>query len=194
MDAAPLRSRYTGRTMRLWTKMSARSAPFSCDSWSPLKPNSTREAIAEGAYAHDTYRASLAADFETAVDTLLSYQIYPPHRMRAHVCTANGRVSLGATIVQRISLSLAVFETAVRVVEFERDADRACFTYATLPGHVELGLASFTVRATENGVTLEIETWSRPGNWLAMVGRPLTRFLQRQSTEEAIAWFRASVA
>jgi uncharacterized protein (UPF0548 family) len=180
--------------MRLWTGKSARSAPFNCDRWRSLKPNSTREAIAEGAYAHDTYKASLTADFEAAADTLLSYRIYPPHRMRAHVCTTNGRVALGATIVQRISLSLAVVETAVEVVEFESRADQASFAYATLPGHVERGLASFAVRATESGVILEIETWSQPGNWLATIGRPLARIIQRRSTEEAIAWFRASVA
>jgi len=124
---------------------------------------------------------------------LLAYEIYPPQRMRAHVCTTNGRVALGATIVQRISLSLAVVETAVRVVEFERAADRIYFAYATLPGHVERGVAAFSVLATENGVTMEIETWSQPGNWLATLGRPLTRILQRRSAEEAIIWFKASV-
>jgi uncharacterized protein (UPF0548 family) len=158
-----------------------------------LTPNATRESITDAAYAHDIYRATLAADFETAADTLLSYNIYPSQRMRAQVCTANGRVALGATIVQRISLSLAVIETAVQVVEFERGAERAYFAYATLPGHVERGLAAFEVRATDNGVTMQIETWSRPGNWLATLGRPLTRMLQQRSAEEAIAWFRASV-
>lgn len=182
--------------MRLWTRESARSAPFNCDRWRTLKPTATREAIAlaGAAYAHDIYTATLVADLETAADTLLAYDIYPPQRMRAHVCTANGRVALGATIVQRISLSLAVVETAVRVVEFESAADRAYFAYATLPGHVERGLAAFEVRATDSGVTMKIETWSQPGHWLATLGRPLTRRLQRQAAEEAIAWFSASVA
>lgn len=135
----------------------------------------------------------MVAGFETAVNALLAYEIFPPHRMSAHICTDHGSVALGATIVQRISLRLAVIETAVRVVEFERDGEHARFTYATLPGHVERGRASFAVRAADDGVTLKIETWSRAGHWLATVGRPLARSLQRRFTEEAIAWFETSV-
>jgi uncharacterized protein (UPF0548 family) len=180
--------------MRLWTARGARRAPFSCEQWLSLQPNATREGIAGGGYTHDRYEAPLVADFQTAADTLLSYQIYPPHRMRAHVCTPNGRVATGATIVQRISLGLAAVEAAVRVVEVERVADRASFAYVTLPGHVERGLASFAVTSTAQGLSLKIETWSKPGNCLATAGRPLVRALQRLSTGQAIAWFTASVS
>ncbi len=154
-------------------------------------PSATREGIARGGYAHDVYRAALTVDFELAADTLFAYDVFPPHRMRAHVCTRDGRVALGATIVQRIALGPVVVETAVQLVEVERTRDRALFVYATLMGHVERGLASFAVTRAENAAVLEIQTWSRAGNWLTMVGRPVARALQRAFTHEAIAWFTA---
>jgi uncharacterized protein (UPF0548 family) len=177
--------------MRVWTAKRARDAAFNCARWSSLTPSATRETIARGGYTHDVYRTAFTADFELAANTLFAYDVFPPHRMRAHVCTSDGRVALGATIIQRIALGPAVVEAAVRVVELERTRDRARFVYATLTGHVERGLASFSVTRAESEAVLEIQTWSRAGNWLTMVSRPLSRALQRAFTQEAIAWFCA---
>jgi uncharacterized protein (UPF0548 family) len=84
-------------------------------------------------------------------------------------------------------------ETAVRVIELDRNPDRASFTYATLSGHPERGIASFAAIRTGTGAKFEAEAWSRAGNWLTMVGRPVSRALQRSMTREAVAWFCASV-
>jgi uncharacterized protein (UPF0548 family) len=56
---------------------------------------------------------------------------------------------------------------------------------------VERGLAFFAVTRAERAAVFEIQTWSRAGHWLTMVGRPVARALQRAFTHEAIAWFGA---
>jgi uncharacterized protein (UPF0548 family) len=180
--------------MQLLTRGSARDIPFSCEKWSALAPNATREDIGAGGYAHHVYEDSLSADFDIAAERLLAYKIYPPQRMKAHVCTSDGRVCRGAVIVQRISLGPVAIEAAVRVLEFERLENRVGFAYVTLPGHIELGIAAFAVSRIDGGLNLRIETWSRPGHWSTKVAGPFSRLIQRRSTEEAIAWFKTSVS
>jgi uncharacterized protein (UPF0548 family) len=93
-----------------------------------------------------------------------------------------------------------VLETGVRVVDVfdsASDGERRCgFSYATLEGHPERGLATFYLRqdSTGGGLALVIETWSRPGIWLTRAGRPVARMLQRRLTAEALEHFRATVA
>jgi uncharacterized protein (UPF0548 family) len=75
----------------------------------------------------------------------LRYDIFPPTRLRSRVCTPDGIVSIGATIVQRVRLGPVTLETAVRVIEHQRSAESGRFAYATLDGHPEQGIASFEV-------------------------------------------------
>ena len=106
----------------------------------------------------------MVAGFETAVNALLAYEIFPPHRMSAHICTDHGSVALGATIVQRISLRLAVIETAVRVVEFERDGE-ILRVDPTGPLVVRIGAAAdLAVSASIAGLGIVhlFEEWLRP--------------------------------
>jgi uncharacterized protein (UPF0548 family) len=138
---------------------------------------------------HDVYEAAFNGDFAYAVDALLGYRIFVPSRMRAHVCTPDRRVAVGATIVQRVVLGPLVIETAVRVIEVDRSSDRVSFAYATLSGHPERGIASFAVTRTETGGKFEAQAWSRAGHWLTMVGRPVSRALQRAMTREAVVSF-----
>jgi uncharacterized protein (UPF0548 family) len=113
--------------------------------------------------------------------------------MHAHICTPDGRVAVGGTIIQRVILGLFSIETAVRVIEVDCSSDRASFAYATLHGHPERGVASFAVTRSETGGRFEAQAWSRAGNWLSIVGRPVSRYLQRTITREAVASFCASV-
>jgi uncharacterized protein (UPF0548 family) len=82
-------------------------------------------------------------------------------------------------------------ETAVRVIEVDHSADRASFAYATLSGHPERGIASFAVTRTDRGGKFEAQAWSRAGHWLTIIGRPVSRALQRAMTREAVASFCA---
>lgn len=177
--------------MRFLTTQQARQAPFDCEGWSHLAPNATREEVAVGGFQHDIYDAPVRGEFERAIDALLEYRIFTPSRMIAHVCTLDGRVALGATIVQRVVLGPVAIETAVRVIEIQRDLNGAWYAYATLHGHPERGIASFAVVRTGGRITFEAQTWSRAGSWLTVAGRPLSRALQRSFTREAVAAFCA---
>lgn len=180
--------------MRILTASRARNTEPQCAEYATRQTNATREGIGRGGYAHDIYQVSLAGSFERAVDSLLSYQIFAPHRMCARVCTPDRRVAIGATIVQRILLGPAAIESAVRVIEFEQSAGRTYFAYATLEGHAERGLASFAVKSVAGVVTFEAEAWSKPGTWLTKVGRPISRAVQKALTREAVESFRSRLA
>jgi uncharacterized protein (UPF0548 family) len=180
--------------VRILTASRARTTEPSCAEYATREINATREEVDRGGYAHDVYRVSLSGPFARAIESLLSYQIFAPQRMFACVCTPDRRVAFGATIVQRIILGPAAIESAVRVIEFEKSADRAYFAYATLKGHAERGLASFAVQSTAGVVTFEAQAWSKPGTWLTKLGRPISRVVQRALTREAVESFSNRVA
>jgi uncharacterized protein (UPF0548 family) len=122
--------------------------------------------------------------------------------MRACVCTADGTVAAGAVVIQRVLLGPLALETAVRVVEvFDRpssddtEAHDVGFSYVTLVGHMERGTAGFFLRRARDGVvTFNVESWSRPGNVLAALGRPFARAVQKRFTAEALSAFVAALA
>ena len=72
---------------------------------------------------------------------------------------------------------------ACRIVSLTDESEpvrRFGFTYATLPGHVEMGEESFVVEwDLEDRVWYEIHAISRPRFWLARLVYPWTRFIQR---------------
>ena len=179
--------------MKFLTAGQAREAKFECDPWSKLSANASRGEVAAGGYVHDVYGAPFTGDFERAAEALLAYRIFPPSRMVSHVCTADHRVAPGATLVQRVVLGPTGLETAVRVIEVERTPERAFFAYATLQGHPERGVASFAVIRAGSEQRFEAQAWSRSGHWLTILGRPVSRLLQRALTREAVASFCASV-
>jgi uncharacterized protein (UPF0548 family) len=176
--------------MRFLSKRESLEAPFSCDEWSRLATNSSREEVARG-FVHDVYESTFDGDFARAVDALFAYRIFAPSRMYAQVCTPDRRVAVEATIVQRVIWGPISIETAVRVIEVDHSPDRASFAYATLSGHPERGIASFAVTRTDRGGKFEAQAWSRAGHWLTIIGRPVSRALQRAMTREAVASFCA---
>jgi uncharacterized protein (UPF0548 family) len=174
-------------------------APFDEARWASrafnLDPTAGRHGV------HDEYSTQLplrdgeasSAIWLKASDALLRYRIFPPDRMRAHVSSPDGVIRKDVTIVQRVFLGPVAMEMAVRVLEVFDVASgprRVGFTYATLQGHSERGLATFSVREAPDGSLLfAIESWSSPGNILAMLGRPIARRVQRGFTGEALAFF-----
>lgn len=160
--------------------------------WQRLAPNASRQSIERPGHLHDRYEGRVEGPFENALDRLLRYDIFPPERMRARVCSPDARIAAGVTIVQRIRIGALALETAVRVIEHEQTADAARFAYATLRGHPERGIASFALERHPSELRFIIEAWSRPGNTLAHLGRPFARHLQRTFTREALEHFCAA--
>ena len=133
---------------------------------------------------------SPSAAFARVRDRLLAYDIFPPAHIRYAICPA-GPIRAKATIIQRIQLGPLALETAVRVIEawdrLEGGVRDAGFSYVTLQGHPERGVASFRVQLAEAGaVTVLIDARSRPGLLLTRLGRPIARALQRGLTRAAL--------
>jgi uncharacterized protein (UPF0548 family) len=128
---------------------------------------------------------------------LLDYRIFPPSIMRAEVCSDDGRVHNGTTIIQHVAVGPFRLEAAVRVIRVWRGRDPGAeeigFTYATLEGHPERGVSSFSVRWNVNDqvITFVIDARSQPASLVARLTRPLARRFQRQATEAALAHFTA---
>jgi uncharacterized protein (UPF0548 family) len=113
---------------------------------------------------HDRYSIELLATptsgtaslLERARAALLRYDIYPPQRMRHLVCSADGNVHNGTLIIQRICVGPTAIEAAVRVVELvgmHEPGEVLGFSYVTLQGHAEKGVASFRLVPDEQDAT-----------------------------------------
>ncbi len=178
-----------------------KASPFDAAAWSRVSLDDApgpRAAAARDSIELDDGRGGDAL-FDAALDELMRYHVFPPHRMRSRVCSPDATVAPGATIIQRLFLGLIGFECATRVTKVfdERSAEirRAGFAYGTLAGHPERGRATFAVeRPLDHGPTrFTIETVSEPGHWLARLAAPVARRAQRRATAEALSHFRALV-
>jgi uncharacterized protein (UPF0548 family) len=129
---------------------------------------------------------SPAAVFERVRGRLFGYDIFPP-RLIPHAVCPDGCIDVGSTIVQRVMLGPFGLEAAVRVVDAwnrqEGAAHEAGFSYVTLEGHPECGVATFRVRLDRSGrVTVLVDARSVPGTRLTRLGRPLARGFQKGIT------------
>ena len=178
--------------------------PMKCGKWTGLPCTLDDEAARRGRHAEDIIVLAEGLDrqlmdglVDRAVERLHRYEIFPPQRMRAKICSSSETVELGATIVQQIRIGPFAFEAAVRVTAVNEDttdcARSVSFEYTTLDGHPEQGIARFTVRevdARPPRVEFAIESWSVPGHWITRLAAPFARWMQRRSTLQALRWFR----
>ena len=138
---------------------------------------------------------SAHARFRRTADRLWSYDIFPPALMRPTLCSEEGRVNKGVVIVQRVRVGPAVIESAVRVIDAWAsegdDVEEAGFTYATLAGHPETGVSTFSVARHGDDVEFAIKARSRPGTLPTRIGRPLSRAFQRAATRAALRYVAA---
>lgn len=83
---------------------------------------------------------------------------------------------------------------ACRIVYVVDEPKRFGFAYGTLPGHVESGEERFTVEWHEDdAVWYDILAFSRPNHFLARLGYPLVRRLQKRfARDSATAMKRAA--
>ena len=170
--------------------------PAACAHWSRTPATSPPSGLPNAGVDH--YAApvrvrpgeSASAAFIHVRDRLLAYDVFPPALIRYAICPA-GSIRAGATIVQQILLGPIALEMAVRVVDAwdrsEGGAREAGFSYVTLQGHPERGVATFRVRLDAAGaVTVLIDARSRPGLLLTRLGRPIARGFQRALTRAAL--------
>jgi uncharacterized protein (UPF0548 family) len=168
--------------------------PVDCDRWM-AGPVTTLPGD-EGRWTVDRYEATFETPegasaeevWRRARELLLRYAMFPPRLLTAHVCTPDGRVAPGATVVQRVSVGpFLAFESAVRVMHVTDDVTetglRVGYTISTVRGHVERGYERFTLEMDLLGtLRVTVEAASRPATPLAWLGYPVLRWAQRAYT------------
>lgn len=129
--------------------------------------------------------------FRRVADALLRYDIFPRSFVTPVLRRAPVEVGDAVGICYHFAPGLDFFFAARVIRRFdERDGNlwRAGFTYRTLRGHPETGDETFCVEKdlTTGTVRVALRSWSRPGIWLARIGYPLTRRIQRRSSCAAL--------
>lgn len=123
--------------------------------------------------------------FARARRMLLDYTFYP-----ASLVTAPGPVVADTVLRQRIRVGPLRFDGPVRVVAWWDEPTRVGYRYEALPGHVERGTAEFELTLAGDDVRLRIESRSAPAHWLARIGAPLARAVQRRAYASAFKSLR----
>jgi uncharacterized protein (UPF0548 family) len=159
--------------MRLRTR-----AAFPADFSAPPTPD--LDDLRRGAHKLSTLPLEGEAQFARAREVIFTYGIFDPNRLLFAI--EGGRAREGGVILQRVLLGPVAWDMSVRILEVIDRPQLAQMSYATLPGHLEWGIATF--RATPSA--FEIETWSRPGHWLSKLGLPFVRWMQKNETRKAI--------
>lgn len=136
------------------------------------------------------------ADFAAGLAALRAWEMFPRPWTRvfpAEVPPVEGRNF--AVVIRAVG---RYWLNAVRIVYLVDDAGplrRAGFAYGTLADHAEVGEERFVLEHTPDGtVWYELSSFSRPRHWLARLGWPLTRRLQRRFAHDSFQALAAAIA
>jgi len=112
-------------------------------------------------------------------DFIFDYNIFPRSIMRhkAEWEKENRKMLVGDVIIQRvvmppIGVGLCM-EFAVRVCSLIDEPTRRGFSYETLAGHAESGIADFYFEERSGVIHFTIHTFSQPGHWSARIAKHL---------------------
>jgi uncharacterized protein (UPF0548 family) len=132
------------------------------------------------------------AAFERVRDRILRLRLFPPQSISLYADTPDARAALGATVVQHFFLGPLAVESGVRIVGLEDRADDASrhvsLTWATLKGHPERGIETFSARMDAGGmIHVAIHARSRPGVLVVRLASPIARRLQVRLSHQSLA-------
>ena len=150
-------------------------------------------------YARDARRWIIGQgveDFEAAVDALRTWKMFPPAWTRVfpnEVPPAEGRNF--AVVIRAVGLYWINGARIVYLVDDHGPMRRGGFAYGTLADHAERGEEAFVVEMIPDGsVWYNLSAFSRPRHWLARLGAPFTRRLQRRFAHDSYRALAAAVA
>ncbi len=137
------------------------------------------------------------AGFERVRDRILGLRLFPSQSILLNADTADGRAALGATVVQHFFFGPIAVESAVRIVGLEDASDagsrRVSVKWATLKGHPECGIETFSASLDLDGVIkLAIHARSRPGTIIVRLGALVARRLQIRLSRQSLALLAAA--
>lgn len=145
----------------------------------------TRNAAPPPGFNADHLRHKLGSGaevFERAVKELRSWTMFQQQGIRLESQGRPPDVGVLMAIVVRVGpMWWANACRVVYVVDESAPLRRVAFGNGTLPGHAECGEEVFSVEMDEAGqVWYDLRAYSRPRHWLARLGYPLTRMMQRR--------------
>jgi uncharacterized protein (UPF0548 family) len=162
-----------------------REAPFSYP-----EAGSTRNQYLPAGYDHDHNRWRIGrgqAAFEAACAALRRWEMFP--RPWTRIEAAGAPVAEGTTVAMLARVYGLWWLNACRIVYVLDELGpvrRFGFAYGTLPAHVERGEELFSVEHhVDDTVWYELRAFSRPRFWMARLGHPLARGLQRRFQRES---------
>jgi len=146
-------------------------------------------------FVHDRNREVLGrgdAVFEAARDAIRRWHMFPPSLAAIEppgIPIVEGEIA--GVVVHALGVW---FLNAARIVYVIDEPRRFGFAYGTLPGHAEAGEERFLVEwLPDDTVVYSIVAFSRPRYWLARIGRPLVRELQRRFARLSKARMRDAI-
>ena len=152
----------------------------------------TRSGAAPAGYNVDHNRVRLGTGAETFRRASAALQSWRMSSLGwTSIQPANAPVAPGATVAAVIRHFGFWSLNACRIVYLlDEEVDgirRTGFAYGTLPAHAEIGEERFTVerRLDDDSVWYDLYAFSRPGHFLARLGYPLARRLQRRFASES---------
>jgi uncharacterized protein (UPF0548 family) len=134
--------------------------------------------------------------FARAVDELRAWTMFEQEGIRLE---SGGRPpELGTTVAIIVRVGPVWWSNACRVVYVIDEAGpvrRVGFANGTLPGHAECGEEVFCIELDAAGdVWYDLRAYSHPRHWLARLGYPLTRTMQRQFGRRSAAAMERATA
>jgi uncharacterized protein (UPF0548 family) len=130
--------------------------------------------------------------FERARAAIRGWVMFP--RPWTEIHPAGAPIEAGTVVAVLVHLFGLWWLNACRIVYGIDEPRRFGFAYGTLPGHAEKGEERFSVEWREDGtVWYDLLAFSRPRLWLARLGSPVTRRVQRRFARESKAAMQRAV-
>lgn len=144
-------------------------------------------------YRHDAYGILLGREDRVFAQAAAGLRDWVAHR-GAGLTLRPPRPDIeeGATLVIAKTLPGFSAGAACRIVYVTDEPDIFGFAYGTLPVHPEQGEEAFMVRREpDDTVSFTITAFSRPRHPLARLGGPLTRLIQRRTSQRYLQGLKA---
>ena len=150
----------------------------------------SRSSVPKG-YTVDHNRLKLGAGqlvFEAAQQALRNWEMF--HLGWLELCWPNVGIeeeTVVAVLIHHWSFWSLNACRIVYIKEEKGSVERYGFAYGTLPDHSECGEERFTVEwhRDDDSVWYDLFAFSKPNHWLAKIGYPLSRHLQKRFAEDS---------
>jgi uncharacterized protein (UPF0548 family) len=149
-------------------------------------PKMPMEEEARG-YDHDHNRVCLGKGketFQNACRAMRAWRTFPAPW--TDVYPENAPLVSGQIVVVLFHLFGLWWHSSARIVYTINEPRRFGFAYGTLPGHIERGEERFLIEwRTDDTVWYDLRSFSKPRLWIAQLGYPLVRMLQKRFVRDS---------